>query len=574
MLCVLSFVGGAFPEIHVAQYPLDMGRPGTKAGGPGGRASQTLALAVDAEGNIDYNAVLRRGANANKIIATGHKALVPKLEQIKGEIPKPDEEEVEKTRRETEAALQAKVQRKQAILNPKSVPTAPGAAEYIKYTPAVSSESHASGASSRIIKMQDMPVDPLEPPKFRHVKVPRGSGSPPVPVMHSPPRAMSKKEHQDWKIPPCVSNWKNAKGYTIPLDKRLAADGRGLQEVQVNDQFAKFSEALYIAEQKARTAVETRAKMQREIMAREKERKEEELRELAAKARVDRLRATAGMISNRDTEDIDTRDVKDRSSGRFEADHETNISVDRESPRDWHSSDEEREIPEAYRTRDERRRSRDRDVEETRAEREERRRRDELREERRRERERERRLEHRDAHGYKRSKLTRDKDRDVSEKIALGMAKVGTAGEAMYDQRLFNQEKGLDSGLGQEDAYNLYDKPLFADRRELYKASATDGGIDTSRFKPDQGFSGADYSRSGRETAAKGQADGIAFEMDPAEADPFGLNAFLTDGGRKKPLDGIGRRGGMAAAGGGSGTVEEYSRSGSRRRMDFVPERG
>ena len=30
-------------------------------------------------------------------------------------------------------------------------------------------------------------------------------------------------------------------GYTIPLDKRLAADGRGLQEVQINDKFAKLS---------------------------------------------------------------------------------------------------------------------------------------------------------------------------------------------------------------------------------------------------------------------------------------------------------------------------------------------
>jgi hypothetical protein len=36
-------------------------------------------------------------------------------------------------------------------------------------------------------------------------------------------------------------------GYTIPLDKRLAADGRGLQEVSINDNFAKFTEALYIA---------------------------------------------------------------------------------------------------------------------------------------------------------------------------------------------------------------------------------------------------------------------------------------------------------------------------------------
>lgn len=32
-------------------------------------------------------------------------------------------------------------------------------------------------------------------------------------------------------------------GYTIPLDKRLAADGRGLQEVAINDQFAKVGPA-------------------------------------------------------------------------------------------------------------------------------------------------------------------------------------------------------------------------------------------------------------------------------------------------------------------------------------------
>lgn len=52
--------------------------------------------------------------------------------------------------------------------------------------------------------------------------------------------------------------------------------------------------------------------------------------------------------------------------------------------------------------------------------REERRQRDDIRHERQRERERERRLEARDAHGGKRSKLTRDRDRDISEKVALG----------------------------------------------------------------------------------------------------------------------------------------------------------
>lgn len=88
----------------------------------------------------------------------------------------------------------------------------------------------------------------------RHKKVPRGAGSPPVPIMHSPPRPVSVKDQQDWKIPPCISNWKNAKGYTIPLDKRLAADGRGLQETAINDNFAQFTEALYVAEQTARQA--------------------------------------------------------------------------------------------------------------------------------------------------------------------------------------------------------------------------------------------------------------------------------------------------------------------------------
>lgn len=39
-------------------------------------------------------------------------------------------------------------------------------------------------------------------------------------------------------------------GYTIPLDKRLAADGRGLQQVHINEKFAKLAEALYIADRK------------------------------------------------------------------------------------------------------------------------------------------------------------------------------------------------------------------------------------------------------------------------------------------------------------------------------------
>uniref|UniRef100_A0A0V0HGP8 Putative ovule protein n=1 Tax=Solanum chacoense TaxID=4108 RepID=A0A0V0HGP8_SOLCH len=39
--------------------------------------------------------------------------------------------------------------------------------------------------------MLGMPVDPIDPPKFKHKKIPRASGSPPVPLMHSPPRPIS-----------------------------------------------------------------------------------------------------------------------------------------------------------------------------------------------------------------------------------------------------------------------------------------------------------------------------------------------------------------------------------------------
>lgn len=77
-------------------------------------------------------------------------------------------------------------------------------------------------------------------------------------------------------------------GYVIPLDKRLAADGRGLQDVQINDNFAKFTEALYIAERKSRETIEMRQQIQSRAAQKDKERKEENLRLLAQKAREQR----------------------------------------------------------------------------------------------------------------------------------------------------------------------------------------------------------------------------------------------------------------------------------------------
>ncbi|CAH9066369.1 unnamed protein product [Cuscuta europaea] len=536
--------GGAFPEIHYAQYPLDMGRK--KDRNP---ASKTLPLRVDEHGDVRYDAIVKQNENSKKIVYSQHTDLIPKVlkDETDDKEMESDEKQkvIEDTAMETKAALEKIVNVRLSAAQPKNVPTQSSDSKYIKYKPSQQSAAFNSGAKERIIRMVEMPVDPLEPPKFKHKRVPKASGSPPVPVMHSPPRPVTVKDQQDWKIPPCISNWKNPKGYTIPLDKRLAADGRGLQEVQINDNFAKLSEALYVAEQKAREAVAMRSKVQREMMMKEKERKEIELRELARKARSERTGGGGG--------------VAPPPPPPVPAGAPSAISGDDDY--------EHQHAP----------------PKESREEKEERMKREKIREERRRERERERRLEAKDAAMGKKSKITRDRDRDVSEKMALGMASTARGGEVMYDQRLFNQEKGMDSGFATDDAYNIYDKGLFTAQptlSTLYKPKKDAdaemyGGEDeqmdkimkTERFKPDKGFTGTSERTGPRDRP-------LEFEKKEAEeADPFGLDQFLTEVKKgKKAMDRVGSGGTMKASG-GSTRDDGYDRGGSgRTRVNF--ERG
>uniref|UniRef100_A0A7S3TIY6 SKI-interacting protein SKIP SNW domain-containing protein n=1 Tax=Strombidinopsis acuminata TaxID=141414 RepID=A0A7S3TIY6_9SPIT len=503
--------GGAFPEVHVAQFPLEMGRKGGRA------QAQTLALTTDGSGRPDHAAAIASvGQRAGKIVHAGKDSLAPKV-LSEEELARPDDEaaaeNTERTRLALEALASSKVSGAHGSLEKALADKKP--AQYIRYTPSNQGSAHAAGATNRVIRMVEAPVDPLEPPKFKHKRVPRGPPSPPVPVMHSPPRKISAKDQQDWKIPPCISNWKNIKGYTIPLDKRLAADGRNLQEVQISDNFAKLSEALYIAERNAREEVEKRADIQRRLAAKDKERKEEELRALAMAAREERLApppptALAGGNGLAGDDDDEVRE------------------------------------------------------------------REELRKERKRERERERRLENKDG---KRSRMSRDAERDVSERIALGQT-VPTASETLYDQRLFNQAGGVASGFGGgDDAYNIYDKALFksgAAAESIYRPTATKedewGDEDTAeaavmkaaRFKgADRGFEGA-----GEQAAGGAPSGPRQFVQDDAEADPFGLDEFLTEAKSGRPLDRVGQSSGMAAAAGGS--MGESGRS----RINFEREGG
>ncbi|KAL1804850.1 hypothetical protein ACET3Z_027918 [Daucus carota] len=532
--------GGAFPEILYAQYPLDMGRKKDAVSG-----QKTLPVTVDEHGRVTFDAIVKQNENASKIVYSQHRDLVPKI--LKDEMEE-DEEDIDerkeiedKTTLETKMALEKIVNVRLSAAQPKNVTTTSSDSKFIKYKPSHQSSAHNSGAKERIIRMVEMPVDPLEPPKFKHKRVPKANGSPPVPVMHSPPRPVTVKDQQDWKIPPCISNWKNPKGYTIPLDKRLAADGRGLQEVQINDNFAKLSEALYLSEQKAREAVSMRSKVQKEMMLRDKEKKEQELRALAQKARSERTGAAppaASIPYDKSMGDVD--DMRgDNDNGR-----------ERAAPR------------------------------ETKEEREDRLRREKIREERRRERERERRLEAKDAAMGKKSKITRDRDRDISEKVALGMASAGGArgGEVMYDTRLFNQEKGMDSGFGTEEQYNVYDKGLFTAQNTLstlYRPKKdadadTYGGADeqldkimkTDRFKPDKSFTGTSEKTGPRDRP-------VEFEKEHEEADPFGLDQFLTEVKKgKKAMEKVGGSGTMKASA-GSSMRDGYDGGSGRSRIGF-----
>lgn len=81
-----------------------------------------------------------------------------------------------------------------------------------RYTPSQGGVMFNSGAKQRVIRMVEQQRDPMEPPRFKtNKKIPRGPPSPPAPVMHSPTRKTTVKEQQEWKIPPCISNWKNPK---------------------------------------------------------------------------------------------------------------------------------------------------------------------------------------------------------------------------------------------------------------------------------------------------------------------------------------------------------------------------
>eukprot|EP00746_Dinoflagellata_sp_MGD_P149587 gnl/MRDRNA2_/MRDRNA2_81591_c0_seq1.p1 gnl/MRDRNA2_/MRDRNA2_81591_c0~~gnl/MRDRNA2_/MRDRNA2_81591_c0_seq1.p1 ORF type:complete len:386 (-),score=32.52 gnl/MRDRNA2_/MRDRNA2_81591_c0_seq1:119-1276(-) len=374
--------GGAYPEINLLQYPRQMGGHAVETNG-------CLPIDVNIDGNIKYNCLLTcnkrwtqstTGILPGKSSTRNHKLIDADVESTKSQF----DSEV----KETMSLLKNRID---------SLTNQRGSAKYqspepffITYTPKNVNHVWNGRTCERLLQIQEMIPDPVEPPKHKIMKVPRGSSREPVPVMHSPPNGVEYREALNWKIPPAISNWKNAKGYIIALDKRLAVDGTTLKEVKINDNFGKLSEALYVAEGKAREETELRNWVAKENSIRQKERKNAEMRALALKARFRDINENSEFSLAKD------KNINKQSNG-----YNTNLKVNKNDENVLQSeirrvAAEERKLLRS---------------------------RNDIRKHHKHLRDRERRMSDAGEHGYRRSKVTRDNDRDICERLALGEIK-------------------------------------------------------------------------------------------------------------------------------------------------------
>lgn len=439
-----------------------MGRKGSSS------SSNALAVQVDGEGKVKYDAIARQGHSQDRIVHASFKDLIPLRQRVDmGEVSldRPSQEEVESQKEKTKNALANLVSGAVSAQKPKNVKTGKrNDPTFVRYTPA-NQMGDTSRKNDRIMKIVERQQDPMEPPKFKHKKIPRGPPSPPPPVMHSPPRKLTAEDQEAWKIPPPVSNWKNPKGYTVPLDKRLAADGRGLQDVTINDKFAQFAEALFTADRHAREEVKQRAQMQQKLAEKEKAQKEEHLRTLAQRAREERSTATSSR-----------RESRARS-------HSGSRSPSPASSKSASESDNEEATRERERMRREKRQEAERQLRQSRM-------------------------------GTERrvQMLAREQNRDISEKVALGLAKPTQSSESMYDSRLFNQTSGFDTGFNEDQPY---DKPLFAAQdaiSSIYRPKAQQddddeeaGGAEMSKLEKTNRFEVLGKAKEGFRGAAEAE---------------------------------------------------------------------
>lgn len=402
-------------------------------------------------------------------------------------------------------------------------------ATYYQFTPDAAAPGRNAAISKRTIRMVDAPVDPMEPPKVRHQRVKsKPTAMSAAPILRDRAAPLSAEDQLVWDVPPCVSNWKNDKGFTVGLDKRLAADGRNLREHTLGEGHAAFAEAMYAAERKAREEVATRAAIREQVQLKAKADTENKLMQMASVVHAARTGGAGkpgspGSLSSGSSIGSGASLAEDSARGsraRGARGRSRSRSPARSARRRGGRSRSRSPVANDALAREKMRQEHARDVQ-------------------------------RELRRGRAGKALRDSDRDISEKIALGQAMPQRLeGDAMYDSRLFSQAAGASSA----SAHDVYDKPWLA-RREatIYRPSAAGAGAAQASvedlaagggrvFKPDVDFEGVDRS-------APRAAGPVEFTL--------GLDDVIAEtttghAGEPDSLAHIGRRGFMSAAAGGA----------------------
>ena len=281
---------------------------------------------------------------------------------------------------------------------------------FIKYT------SKNNPESTKIVKISEVPEDPFAPPQFKTKRIPQGPGSPPKVILRSPPRKITEEDQKGWKIPPCTSNYKNKKGFIIPLEMRLAADGRSSIKPTISENFSKFTSALYAQEKVVRKEQEEKEKLKNQLVLEGLKKTEEEIREKAQLARQKR------------DQFFQDANQSSRIDSQFDARTEQLLEKDEE-------------IKEAELKRNQIRKMIKNDtIRNTRME----------------------------NVGFNKKNEIKNKERDISERIALGEEIEKNQGfEFTVDHRLLNRDGGLGSGFVDDERENIYDKPLFKEQEKV-----------------------------------------------------------------------------------------------------------
>ena len=308
-----------------------------------------------------------------------------------------------------------------------------------------SNNNNNSNKNSHLIKLVALPVDPLSNLKYKHHKIPLSNTNEKnfVPVLHSAPAPLSLEEQKKWKIPPCVNMSNNPKGLVIPLDIRLANDGRNLREYKANKNFAKFADILAMTEKNVRKEIEERNKIAQSIQIAAAMKKEKELKEAAKQARMERKSYTNKNSTNNNSSMVYSLDTSDILNNKEEEGN--------------------------YLLKNKRERSKDKEEKE-------RKERNELREIRKRDIEYERRLEL--------IKQYEKEGRDINDKILLGQNNM-INNNNVIDSRLYELEGGIENPFDYNEDCQVYDKPLFNGKNKLsniYKNFNSLGGENSKKL--------------------------------------------------------------------------------------------